>query len=126
MLLQPVCSASPSTTTSSPSAKNYSPALQIKTSPPRPGDSLPNFRLHIVMKTPRDLSDEIKSRRTISRETFKLPRSEARRRAKQMFVEFPTSSYMTSVESCREFSGGRVLQMTITRLDYPINEVEDK
>ena len=78
------------------------------------------------MKTPRDLSDEMKSRRTILRETFKLPRSEARRRAQQMFVDFPTSSYMTSVESCREFSGGRVLQMTIARLDYPINEVEEK
>jgi len=79
------------------------------------------------MKTPRDLSDAMGSRgiqRNILRETFRLPRSEARKRAKQMFEEFPTSTYMTSIESCREFSSGRVLEMTLTRLEDPIDEAD--
>jgi hypothetical protein len=79
------------------------------------------------MKTPRDLSDALRSRpirRNILRETFRLPRSEARKRAKQMFEDFPTSVYMTSIEGCREFSGGRVLEMTLTRLEDPIDEAD--
>ena len=78
------------------------------------------------MKTPRDLSDAMGSRpvRSILRETFRLPRSEARTRAKQIFEEFPTSAYMTSIENCLEVSGGRVLQMTITRLEDPIDEAD--
>jgi hypothetical protein len=79
------------------------------------------------MKTPRDLSDAMGSRpiqRNILRETFRLPLSEARKRAKQMFEDFPTLAYMTSIESCREFSNGRVLEMTLTRLEDPIDEAD--
>jgi hypothetical protein len=79
------------------------------------------------MKTPRDLSDAMRNhptRRNILRETFRLPRSEARKRAKQMFEDFPTSAYMTSIEICREFSSGRVLEMTLTRLEDPIDEAD--
>jgi hypothetical protein len=78
------------------------------------------------MKTPRDLSDAMRSSpiQSVLRETFRLPRSEARKRAKQMFEEFPASAYMTSIESCREFSGGSVLEMTMTRLKDPIDEAD--
>jgi hypothetical protein len=78
------------------------------------------------MKTPRDLSDATRSRaiQSVLRETFRLPRSEARKRAKQMFEGFPTSAYMTSIESCLEFSGGRILEMTMTRLKAPIDEAD--
>jgi hypothetical protein len=55
----------------------------------------------IAMKSPRDLADKMKSREAggFSHETFRLPRSEARRRAKQLFDEFPSTSYMTEIET---------------------------
>jgi hypothetical protein len=78
------------------------------------------------MKTPRELSDAMGKRpaQSVSRETFRLPCSEARKRAKQIFEEFPTSAYMTSIESCLEFSGGRVLEMTIARVKDPIDQTD--
>jgi hypothetical protein len=39
------------------------------------------------------------------RESFRLPRSEARKRAKQLFSEFPSATYMTEIETWRECEG---------------------
>jgi hypothetical protein len=77
------------------------------------------------MKTPRDLADGIKSRKVddVLRATFLLSRSEARRRAKQLFEEFPSAAYMTEIEAWRELPGG-VVELTIKRLRDTIDEPE--
>ncbi|WP_131195967.1 hypothetical protein [Lichenihabitans psoromatis] len=49
------------------------------------------------------------------RETFTLPRDEARAMAQECFVRFPKAAYMTEIESWRELSDGRI-QFTIRRL----------
>ena len=72
-----------------------------------------NARRHGVDRHARQ--DEGIRLQSVWRETFRLPRSEARKREN-------TSAYMTSIESCLEFSGGRILGMTMTRLKDPINE----
>ena len=43
------------------------------------------------MKTPRDLADAIKGRNSgqLIRQTLRLPRAEARKRAKQLFERVP-------------------------------------
>jgi hypothetical protein len=42
------------------------------------------------------------------RETFCLPRGEAREKAREWFERFPKAAYMTEVESWRELSGDRI------------------
>jgi hypothetical protein len=42
------------------------------------------------------------------RETFCLPRGEARQKAREWFERFPKAAYMTEVESWRELSGDRI------------------
>jgi hypothetical protein len=42
------------------------------------------------------------------RETFCLPREEARVKAREWFERFPKAAYMTEIESWREVSGGRI------------------
>jgi hypothetical protein len=49
------------------------------------------------------------------RETFTLPREEARAMAQECFVRFPKAAYMTEIESWRELSDGRI-EFTIRRL----------
>jgi signal recognition particle subunit SEC65 len=49
------------------------------------------------------------------RETYTLPREEAREVARDYFVKFPKAAYMTEIESWRELSGGRI-EFTIRRL----------
>jgi hypothetical protein len=77
------------------------------------------------MKTPCDLADGIKGRKVdgVLRATFFLSRSEARRRAKQLFEEFPSGAYMTEIEAWRELPGG-VIGLTIKRLKDAIDELE--
>ena len=60
-----------------------------------------------VPQTPRDLATEMKLRETAGfcRETFRVPRSEARKRAKQLFRQFPSATYMTEVETWRGVPG---------------------
>jgi hypothetical protein len=77
------------------------------------------------MKTPCGLADGIKGRKVngVLRATFFLSRSEARRRAKQLFGEFPSGAYMTEIEAWRELPGG-VIELTIKRLKDAIDEPE--
>ncbi len=49
------------------------------------------------------------------RETFTLPREEARAAARDWFARFPKAAYMTEVESWRELSDGRI-EFTMRRL----------
>lgn len=49
------------------------------------------------------------------RETFVLPRDEARAAARDWFARFPKAAYMTEVESWRELSDGRI-EFTMRRL----------
>lgn len=49
------------------------------------------------------------------RETFTLPRSEARDKAREWFTKFPKAAYMTEIEFWRELDDGRI-EFTIRRL----------
>lgn len=49
------------------------------------------------------------------RETFTLPREEARSTARDWFARYPKAAYMTEVESWRELSDGRI-EFTMRRL----------
>ncbi len=49
------------------------------------------------------------------RETFTLPRLEARAKAREWFGKFPKAAYMTEIEFWRELSGGEI-EFTIRRL----------
>jgi len=50
-----------------------------------------------------------------SRETFTLPRSEAREKARTLFARFPKAAYMTEIEWWRECDDGSI-EFTIRRL----------
>jgi hypothetical protein len=49
------------------------------------------------------------------RETFTLPRVEARDKAREWFARFPKAAYMTEIESWRELSDDRI-EFTMRRL----------
>lgn len=49
------------------------------------------------------------------RETFTLPRQEARAKAHEWFAAFPKAAYMTEIEFWRELSDGQI-EFTIRRL----------
>lgn len=49
------------------------------------------------------------------RETFALPREQAREKAREVFRRFPKPAYMTEVESWRELPDGRI-EFTMRRL----------
>jgi hypothetical protein len=71
---------------------------------------------------PRDLASRMAARRRSSsgpdgylRETFTLPRQEARARARDFFARFPKAGYMSAVESWRELPDGAI-EFTMRRL----------
>ncbi len=49
------------------------------------------------------------------RETYTLPRGEARDKAREWFVKYPKAAYMTEIEFWRELSDGQI-EFTIRRL----------
>ena len=49
------------------------------------------------------------------RETFTLPREEARAAARDWFDRFPKAAYMSDIESWRELADGRI-EFTMRRL----------
>ena len=74
--------------------------------------------------TPRDLAGRMaggriarrqKSGDGFLRETFTLPREQARVKARDFLVRYPKAGYMTSVESWRELPGGDI-EFTMRRL----------
>jgi hypothetical protein len=76
---------------------------------------------------PRDLASRVAARRRKSgdsngfrpdgylRETFTLPRDEARARARDYFDRYPKAGYMSVVESWRELPDGAI-EFTMRRL----------
>jgi hypothetical protein len=79
----------------------------------------------IKTKNPADLAARVaerRSRRSSSatggawrRETFCLPRAEARAKAREWFERFPKAAYMTEIESWRELADDRI-EFVIRRL----------
>lgn len=49
------------------------------------------------------------------RESFTLPREQAREKAREFFQTFPKAAYMTEIESWRELDDGRI-EFTMRRL----------
>ena len=79
-------------------------------------------------KTPSDIAGRMSERRekrgtdiggslggAWRRDTFTLPRNEARDKAREWFSRFPKAAYMTEIEFWRELADGRI-EFTIRRL----------
>jgi hypothetical protein len=74
-------------------------------------------------KTPADVARRLASRARAQescngawrRETYTLPRGDAREKARDYFAKFPKAAYMTEIESWRELPGDHI-EFTIRRL----------
>lgn len=68
---------------------------------------------------PRDLASRMAGRRKPDdgylRETFTLPRDQARMRAREFLARYPKAAYMSAVENWRELPGGDI-EFTMRRL----------
>ena len=71
----------------------------------------------IQRKRPVDVVERVAGRRdrrsavadtAWRRETFRLPRSEARAKAREWFERFPKAAYMTEIESWRELADDEI------------------
>jgi hypothetical protein len=73
----------------------------------------------ISSKRPEDLVDRVAKRRAARtgqdkpaddwrRDSFRLPRAEARIKAREWFDRYPKAAYMTEIEFWRELSDGRI------------------
>lgn len=76
----------------------------------------------MAYRTPKDLADRMAARRRQARaddgylrETFTLPREEARARARAILDHWPAAAYMTKVESWRELPTSEI-EFTMRRL----------
>jgi hypothetical protein len=70
--------------------------------------------------SPKDLAGRHALRRQAAqagfrRETFTLPREEARAKAKELFARYPKAAYMTEIEYWEELPDGRIA-VTMRRL----------
>ena len=74
---------------------------------------------HTPFELAQRLAEKSRSREEGSgswrRETFTLPRQEARAKAHEWFDAFPKAAYMTEIEFWRELSDG-LIEFTIRRL----------
>jgi hypothetical protein len=72
-----------------------------------------------MVSTPRDLADRMAGRRRQDdgylRQTFTLPREEARAKARDYLTRYPKQAYMSAVESWRELPDGEI-EFTMRRL----------
>ena len=74
-------------------------------------------------KRPQDLAARVAQRRaaraeaspTWRRESFTLPRAEARVKARELFDRYPKAAYLTEIEFWRELDDGRI-EFTMRRL----------
>lgn len=69
----------------------------------------------MAYRTPKDLAESISRRRRVAaandgyvRETFTLPRKEARAQARLWLDRWPAAAYMSEVEWWQELPGGRI------------------
>jgi hypothetical protein len=76
-----------------------------------------------MVSRPRDLADRMADRTArrrkpddgYLRETFTLPRDQARTAARDFLARYPKAAYMSGVESWRELPGGDI-EFTMRRL----------
>lgn len=80
--------------------------------------------MSVSNSAPRDIARRIGEKRRARgesradawrRETFALPRPEARAKAREWFDRYPKAAYMTEVEFWRELDDGRI-EFTMRRL----------
>ena len=68
---------------------------------------------------PRDIASRMAARRRMGdgyvRDTFKLPREEARAKARDYLTRYPKAGYMSAVESWRELPDAAI-EFTMRRL----------
>jgi hypothetical protein len=69
----------------------------------------------LARSTARRFAERKTERNAFRRETFALPRAQAREKAKEMFLRFPKAAYQTEIESWRELPGDRI-EFTMRRL----------
>lgn len=76
----------------------------------------------MAYRSPNDLADRMAARRRkaevddgFTRETFTLPREQARERARAYLTRWPAAAYMSAVESWRELPDGEI-EFTMRRL----------
>jgi len=76
----------------------------------------------IQRKNPADVAERVAKRRekrsgdaAWRRETFRLPRLEARAKAREWFERYPKAAYMTEIESWREL-GDDEIEFVMRRL----------
>lgn len=68
------------------------------------------------MPKPRDLADRMRRRSDgYRRDTFALPRGDARAKAREILDRYPKAAYGTMVEAWRELPDGRI-EFTMRRL----------
>jgi hypothetical protein len=79
-----------------------------KTPPQRPRD--------IARRSAQLITDRKRARADgFRRETFALPRLEAREKARELFARFPKAAYQTEIEAWRVLPGDRI-EFTVRRL----------
>jgi hypothetical protein len=69
----------------------------------------------IAKRSAAALAGRTVARDSFRRETFALPRADAREKAREFFRRFPKAAYMTEIESWRELPGDRI-EFTMRRL----------
>jgi hypothetical protein len=69
----------------------------------------------IARRSAKALAGRAGARDSFRRETFALPREDARAKAREMFRRFPKAAYMTEIESWRVLPGDRI-EFTMRRL----------
>jgi len=69
----------------------------------------------LARRTAGRLAERKTERGAFRRETFALPRAQAREKAKELFQRFPKAAYQTEIESWRELPGDRI-EFTMRRL----------
>jgi hypothetical protein len=69
----------------------------------------------LARTTARRLAERKVVRNGFRRDTFALPRAQAREKAREMFQRFPKAAYQTEIESWRELPGD-CIEFTMRRL----------
>lgn len=70
-----------------------------------------------MVRTPRDLAERMAARvdDRFARESFKLPRAQARAKAREFLDRYPAAAYMSAVESWCVLPGDQI-EFTMKRL----------
>jgi hypothetical protein len=69
----------------------------------------------LARSTARRFAERKTARDAFRRDTFALPRAQAREKARELFKRFPRAAYQTEIESWRELPDDRI-EFTMRRL----------